>query len=364
MALRGRMTLAAAIEFDRTNMSKPIHRSRHQRKSVLAGASSLLTTPAAIGASWIAYSAFFINHSVPIDKAIHAEWSTFLGEHSGLLTYYLDRHESGRPLVLVHSINAAGSSYEMRPLFEHYQHTRPIFALDLPGFGFSERSDRPYTSLLYANAILDFLQSEVGEPADVVTLSLSSEFAAWAALAEPERFHSLTMISPTGFTARTQTSGSARAAQKRKSDNLYRLFAFPLWGQGFYDLIATRPSIDYFLQKNFVGPIDPGLADYAYATSHQSGARYAPLYFVSGKLFTRDIVSRVYDRLMLPVLVLYDRDAFVRFDTLPEFVDAHSNWRRVQIVPSNGLPQFERLPETVDALDRFWIDCSQPAPAV
>ncbi len=342
-------------------MSKPIHHRRRQRNSVLAGASSLLTMPAALGASWIAYSALFIDHSVPIDKAIHSEWSTFLGEHSGLLTYYLDRHESGRPLVLLHSINAAGSSYEMRPLFEHYQHTRPVFALDLPGFGFSERSDRAYSPLLYANAVLDFLQSEVGEPADVVSLSLSAEFAAWAALAEPDRFHSLAMISPTGFTARPQTRGSPRAAQKRRSDSLYRLFAFPLWSQAFYDLVATRPSIDFFLSKSFVGPVDRGLADYAYATSHQPGARYAPLHFVSGKLFTPDIVSRVYDRLALQVLTLYDQDAFVRFDTLPAFVDAHPNWRRVQIVPSNGLPQFERLPETVDALDRFWTECSEPS---
>jgi pimeloyl-ACP methyl ester carboxylesterase len=246
----------------------------------------------------------------------------------------------------------------MRPVFQHYQHTRPIFALDLPGFGFSERSDRSYTPLLYANAVLDFLKSEVREPADVITLSLSSEFAAWAALAEPERFHSLAMISPTGFTARQQTRGSQRAAQQRQSDMLFRAFAFPLWSQAFYDLIATRPSIDYFLQKSFVGTVDPGLEDYAYVTSHQPGARYAPLHFVSGKLFTRDVVNRVYSRLTVPVLVLYDRDAFVRFDTLPEFVDTHSNWRREQIIPSNGLPQFERLPETTAALDRFWTDCS------
>lgn len=339
-------------------MSKPILHGRRTRNSVLAGASSLLTVPATVGAGWIAYSALFINHSVPIDKAVHAEWSTFLGEHSGLLTYYLDRHESGRPLVLLHSINAAGSSYEMRPLFEHYQPSRPIFALDLPGFGFSERSDRAYSPLLYANAILDFLRSEVGEPADVITLSLSSEFAAWAALAEPERFHSLAMISPTGFTAHMRTRGSQRAAQRRRSDLLLRLFAFPLWSQAFYDLIATRPSVDYFLQQSFVGQVDRGLADYAYATSHQPGARYAPLHFVSGKLFTRGIVNRVYERLTPPVLVLYDRDAFVRFDRLPEFVDAHPNWRRVQIIPSNGLPHYERLSETIDALDRFWAECS------
>jgi hypothetical protein len=104
----------------------------------------------------------------------------------------------------------------------------------------------------------------------------------------------------------------------------------------------------------FEGAVDPGLEAYAYDTAHQPGAHYAPLYFVSGKLFTPDIRETVYDRLSLPVLALYDRDAFVRFDTLPDFVDAHANWQAQRIAPTKGLPQFERMAEVAGALDSFW----------
>lgn len=335
-------------------MGKKLGRRKNSLGSLASGTAGVLGLPLALAGGWIAYSHLAIDHQVPLYKAIDAEWRTFMSERSGALTFYMDRHASGRPLVLLHSINAAGSSYEMRPLFERYRQTRPVFALDLPGFGFSERSDRTYSPRLYEDAILDFIEAEIGEPVDAVALSLSSEFAARAALAQPDRFHSLAMISPSGLTARDETHGSQRASANQTRGGLYRLLAFPLWAQAIYDLVATRASIHYFLQQSFVGLVDPGLEAYSYATAHQDGARYAPLYFVGGRLFTRDVCSNVYERLKLPVRVIYDRDAFVRFDLLPYVLGHHPNWNAVRIIPSNGLPQFERPDETFEALDDFW----------
>lgn len=119
-------------------------------------------------------------------------------------------------------------------------------------------------------------------------------------------------------------------------------------------MIVTRRSIDFFLKQSFAGPVDVGLAEYAYLTAHRPGARYAPLYFVSGDLFTRDVREQVYAALTMPVLALYDRDAFVRFDELPGFLESHPNWHAARIQPTLGLPHFEKLPETAQALDGFW----------
>jgi pimeloyl-ACP methyl ester carboxylesterase len=318
-----------------------------QRSSGLPIVGGLLAGLTTVVGGWIGYSSLIVNHHASLPPAIDAERKHFLSRQAGLLNYYADTEaQEGRPLVLIHSINAAASSYEMRPLFNYYRGSRPVYALDLPGFGFSERSDRPYSPQLYAQAILDFLVTQVRQPADVVALSLSSEFAAMAALEKPDSFNTLTMISPTGFTDKSNQSGS--------SDFFYSLFSFPLWSQAFYDLLATPQSIRYYLQKSFVGSVYPALADYSYATSHQPGARYAPLYFVSGKLFTPDIREQVYDALRIPVSVIYDRDAFVSFDSLEPFVQAHANWYSRRISPTLGLPQFEHLTETAQVLEDFW----------
>lgn len=301
---------------------------------------------------WILYSKYGVSHHLPLVYAIDTERERFIGSGTGMLSYYADRRGSpdATPLVLIHSINAAGSAYEMRPIFGTYRGKREVYALDLPGFGFSERADVEYSAELYAQAIIDLLE-RVGQPSDVIALSLGSEFAALAAYERPELFRSLTMISPSGFSIK---GASQQASQSGSSDTLYKTFSFPLWGQAFYDLIATRKSIHYFLQKSFEGSVDMGLEEYAYQTTHQPGAHHAPLYFVSGKLFTPDICEQVYEKLKLPVLVLYDRDFFVRFDRLPDVVARYSNWHAVRIAPTLGLPQFEQMPDVARALDAFW----------
>ncbi len=312
-------------------------------------------------AGWIAYSHLFLEHQVPLPKAIAAELLTLVYRPSGPLNIYQDRSGSGRPLVLIHSINAAASSYEMRPLFQHYRGKRPVYALDLPGFGFSARSDIEYTSDIYVNAILTLLAGISDSPADVVALSLGSEFAAEAARRRPELFHSLTLISPTGM-YQNESARSSQAANVQGIDKLiYPLLSFRLWSRPFYDLLTIRRSIAYFLQRSFVGPIPNGMVDYSISTSHQPGAEHAPLYFVAGKLFTPNALERIYRQVTTPSLVIYDQDAFVRFDRLPELLATNQAWQATRISPTLGLPHWEKLEETTQALDNFWQSIKVPA---
>ncbi len=318
---------------------------------------STISTVITVVGGWLLYSRYAIDHNQALPPAIDAERERFSGEKTGFLNVYADVNadQSAKqpPLVLIHSINAAGSAYELRPIFQAYRGQRDVYALDLPGFGFSERADRVYSPNLYKDAILALLD-RIGVPADVIALSLGCEFAARAALERPDAFRSLALISPSGFTSREQKRASQNASDKGTSDTFLKLFSVPLWSQAFYDLIATPQSIRFFLKQSFEGAVDPGLENYGYLTSHQPGARFAPLYFVSGMLFSPDIRVAVYAKLSLPVLVLYDRDAFVRFDTLPDFLAAHDNWQAVRVEPTKGLPQFEQLADVTHALDEFW----------
>lgn len=266
---------------------------------------------------------------------------------TGVVRVYADTRASGRPLVLLHSINAAPSAMEIKPLFEHYRRQRPVFAPDLPGFGLSERRAMNYQIADYTRALGTLLSNPLCVGADIVALSLTSELVARAVLEQGLAVNSLTLVSPTGFSARRFPGATA-------TRRLQRVFGTPLLGAGLYRGLASRPSIRFYLNKAFTGRAPATLVDYACLTTRHPNARYAALTFLSFALFTRDVRESVYGPLTQPVLVLYDRDPNIDFDRLPEFIAGHPNWRALRLEPSFGLPHWEDLDATAAALESFW----------
>jgi pimeloyl-ACP methyl ester carboxylesterase len=310
--------------------------------------------PLLAAGAWIAYSKLFINHDEPLPEAMTAKRVVFRSKLGINLNYYVDRQAEGRPLLLIHGVNNAASAYEIRPLFEHYRASRPVYALELPGFGFSDRPDRAYTPAYFSEAILDFLETQLEETADVLALSLSCEFVARAAVALPDRFHSLQFISPSGL---GDSPGGASLQLIKPGDTaekVYELLGNALWSQAIFDLMSVRISLAYLYRLYFVDRVPVDLVDYAYATAHQPAAKNAPLALISGRLSTADIRTRFYERLNAPTLVLFDRDPFANFDMLPHLLGKNANWQEAHIANSQGMPHFERMPETAKALDDFW----------
>lgn len=332
-------------------MAKKSNKALH---GVLWGLGGLMTAAAASAAGWILYSRKYINHQQNMDKAIDAERKEFDSEDAGRLSYYVDDGGKGTPIVLLHSINAASSSFELKPIFERFRKHRPVYALDLPGFGFSERSERLYRPELYCNAINAFIKEIVGKPADVIGLSLSCEFAARAALNDPKNIRSLVMISPTGFTPPLVDRLPETSGEQGTKNALYAVLAVPLWNRPLFDLISSRPSIQFFLNKSFEGLVPERFVDYAYTTAHQPGAAYAPTYFLSGKLFTPAVRQTVYAELKIPVLVIYDHDPYTNFDMLPMTLREQENWQAERISPTKGMPHWEQPEKTFAALQTFW----------
>lgn len=265
----------------------------------------------------------------------------------GRVGYYADPRGSGRPVILTHAVNAAASAYEVRPLWNAYAGQRPVYALEWPGFGQSDRPDVTYAPELMTQALLA-LVAELNTEVDVVALSLGSEFAARAALQEP-RIRSLALISPSGLgqprggsqQATADDGGQSRYQRLRRVDDL------------LYGTLRTRPSIHYFLSRSFRKPVPGEVIDYSVDTSRQPGAKYAPLYFVSGRLFDRDGYQNLYRPLKTPTLVLYDQDGFVSFERLPLFAQ-QPGVQAVRIAGTDGLPHWEKLAEVRAALDTFW----------
>ena len=285
-----------------------------------------------------------------LTAAFSADRYSFALPDFGNVNYYQDTSGTGRPLLLLTSVNAAASAYEMRPLFLAYRGSRPVYVLEWPGFGSSDRPDVPYTPQLMTSALLAMV-GIIGQETDVVALSLGSEFAARAALSEP-RIRSLALISPTGLSDAKTPEGLA--AETRDAESAYRTLSSPFLSGILYGGLTWPFVIELFLRRSFEGNPDPGLVAYSVVATRQPGAVYAPLYFISGLLRTPDAYHELYGQLKVPTLLLYDRDGYVNFTRLPELVAANQSVKAVRIAPTKGLPQFEQPDQVRAALDAFW----------
>lgn len=280
-----------------------------------------------------------------------------IGSAVGRLTYYSAGPGGAGtlpPLLLVHSINAAGSAYEVKPLYEHYRQSRTVYALEFPGFGHSERGRREYSVRMMTDAIL-IMTREIQDvhgrgPIDALAVSLSSEFLARAVTEMPLAFRSAALVSPTGFRSRDATTKWRNGT--RAMPWLHALFEFPLWSEGFFRLLTSRAGIRFFLKKTWgSSDIDEGLAEYDYLTTHQPGAQHAPYYFVSGYLFSEGII-RIYHSLTLPVWMAHGvRGDFVDYSN-KTVVQDRANWT-IEVFPTGAMPHFEAGAAFIRAYDAF-----------
>ncbi|MEI7975163.1 MAG: alpha/beta hydrolase [Betaproteobacteria bacterium] len=260
----------------------------------------------------------------------------------------------GSPLILVHTINASASAAEVRPIFESLCQHRTVYAIDLPGYGFSERADRLYTPRLMTDAIHDLvkhIQTVHGPQAiDALAVSLSCEFLARAAVEQPTHFQTISLVSPTGFTGLKLRQASE--GQTYGLNWLLALLKGPGWGLSIFKLLTKPKVIRYFLKKTWGSPnIDEEMFDYAVWTTQQPGAQHAPLSFLSAQLFSADITN-IYDRLSQKVWMSHGtRGDFVDYRGKKRY--AHSgNWC-FTIYESGALPYFEKPEQFSAALLQF-----------
>jgi pimeloyl-ACP methyl ester carboxylesterase len=289
-----------------------------------------------------------------LPPALEAERIEF-DSPAGRLSLYVAGPADRRPVLLLHSVNAAASAAEVRPVFEHARRHRPVVALDLPGYGFSERSRRAYTPRLMTDAVHATLAwmdrhfpAHTPRPADALALSLSCEFLARAADEQPHTLRRLALVSPTGFNGRRRRRGAPGSTLGLPW--LHRLLSSRALGGPLFRQL-TRPSVvRYFLRRTFGNQkIDERLWRDAVATACQSGAEHAPLHFLSAGLFSADI-NDLYERLTHPVWMSHGvRGDFTDYRGV-DTVQGRPNWR-FSVFQTGAMPYFEEEAAFGHALD-------------
>jgi pimeloyl-ACP methyl ester carboxylesterase len=114
----------------------------------------------------------------------------------GLAAHYL-RAGEGPPLVLLHALGE--SAFDWRWVLPALARTRRVYALDLPGFGYSAKPYAEYSPAFFARFVGAYLDALELESPVVVGNSLGGLVALRLALSNPARVSALGLVASAGL---------------------------------------------------------------------------------------------------------------------------------------------------------------------
>ncbi|NJK78429.1 MAG: alpha/beta hydrolase [Chloroflexaceae bacterium] len=253
---------------------------------------------------------------------------------------------SGTPVFLLHSINAAASAFEMRAQFAALQDQYAVHAIDLLGFGSSDRPARVYRSSDYIDIVMHTLLT-IGRPAHLIASSLTGAYAIAVAARLPEQVRSLVLVAPTGIAQLADQPGTVQQFS-------YDVLRGPV-GDVVYGLLSSKPIVRYFLEQQTYADskrvTEATLKGY-HRVTQQPGAKYAPICFVTG-LLNYD-VRNDFARLTQPILLVWGKQLKITpVQQADAFLQCNAR-ARLEVLDNSALSN-EDSPERFNALVQTFL---------
>jgi len=163
----------------------------------------------------------------------------------GTRMVYWDRGR-GPVLLLIHGM--FGDHLDWEPVLEPLARHQRVLAVDLPGFGESDKPDRAYTTEFFVAALVDLLDRLQIERATVVGHSFGGIVALQMARAQPERVKRLILVS----SLREFSEEACAAARQRFSRKALLALTPEADRQMFAPIFAKAGPVQerYFAKQN------------------------------------------------------------------------------------------------------------------
>ncbi len=312
---------------------------------------ALLWTGAAVGVAAITNALIFYK-TPPLLSQLPGE-SLYFPAPEGDVFY--KKVGSGPPLVLVHGIGAGCSSFEWRGVLASLSEKYTVYALDLPGFGKSDKPALAYTPEVFIQSIERFCREVVGigdgrGEADIIASSLSAAFVIALSQRDPSLFRRLVLVAPTGFEA------LAHEPDPVASGAAYATLKTPVLGTSIYNAIASRVGMrEYLIRRIYHNPelVTDALVAQYHTAAHQPGGESVLPAFVSGRL-NLDVSGLFSGVVDLPLLVWGRHAKETPLHQAEPFLSANPN-AKLEVIEGAGMLPHDEQPEAFLAAVRPFL---------
>ncbi|MEM1255102.1 MAG: alpha/beta hydrolase [Cyanobacteria bacterium P01_H01_bin.21] len=244
---------------------------------------------------------------------------------------------AGKPIVLIHGFDS--SIFEFRRLIPELTSNAQVWAMDLLGFGFTDRTtDAPITPAAIKQHIYSFWQQMIGQPVILVGASMGGAAAIDFALDFPEAVDKLVLLDSAGFAA-----GPAMG----------KLMVPPLdgWATAFLKNPGVRRRISQqaYCDRTLVTP-DAELC----AALHLQMPNWKEALIAFTKSGGYNFLSNYIQKIAVPTLVIWgQQDKILGTKDAQRFQQTVPNNQLVWISDCGHVPHLEKPRNTADAIVSF-----------
>lgn len=256
------------------------------------------------------------------------------------------------PILFLHGFGSSLAQWQenLLPLSQTY----PVYALDLVGFGASEKADTAYKVELWADQVYDFWRTFIGEPIVLVGHSLGALVALTAAVAYPEMVKNLALLTLPA-SRQEMLIGSLQSWVGR----IESFFTSPLVIRPLFRLVRRPSIIRSILKAAYVNPervteelvasfLTPGFDRGASRAFYRLSKARTQLDF---SLKTEDLLPQV----TVPILVVWgEGDRVIPIVRGRQLSSFNSQLRLVEI-PEAGHCLYDECAECVNAELLAWL---------
>lgn len=207
--------------------------------------------------------------------------------HLGYLVYYTNDRPpwqitattENNSLVFLHGLGGGSSAYEWSQVYPSFAAEYRILAPDMLGWGRSAHPERNYQPEDYIISIEKFIERICSEPVTVIASGITAAFTIRAAIARPELFKSLILITAAGL----------NELNRDYQENFFtQLAGTPIIDRLLYNTgVATSFGIRSFMEQRQFAKKERVSSEFVEAylqSAQQPNAEYAALAFVRGDL--------------------------------------------------------------------------------
>ncbi|CAN1225532.1 Pheophytinase, chloroplastic [Linum perenne] len=273
----------------------------------------------------------------------------------------------GPPIVLVHGFGASAFHwrYNIPELAKKYK----VYAIDLLGFGWSEKALVDYDAMIWKDQIVDFMKQIVKEPAVLVGNSLGGFTALISAVGLPEQVTGVVLLNSAGQfgnpnmeTKESEESVLQKYVLKPVKEVFQRIVLGFLFWQAkqparvesvLKSVYVNKSNVDDYLVKSIIQPADDPNAGEVYY-------RLMSRFMVNQTTYTLDSAL---SKLRCPLLLIWgDLDPWVGPAKAKRIKEFYPNTTVVNL--QAGHCPHDEVPELVNKALIDWLASLNPEPSL